>query len=61
MLKQIKNFRLLDDDFMTTCFKENTEAVELVLRIVLEKPDIKVEVVRTQYDLKNIRGRSCQA
>lgn len=58
MLKQIKNFRLLDDDFMTTCFKENTEAVELVLRIVLEKPDIKVEDVKTQYDLKNIRGRS---
>lgn len=52
MLKQIKNFRLLDDDFMTTCFKENTEAVELVLRIVLEKPDIKVEDVKTQYDLR---------
>lgn len=43
---------------MTTCFKENTEAVELVLRIVLEKPDIKVEDVRTQHDLKNIRGGS---
>ncbi len=37
MLQRIRGFRLLDDDFMTKCFEENTEAVELVLRIVLNK------------------------
>lgn len=54
MLQRIRGFRLLDDDFMTKCFEENTEAVELVLRIVLNKPDIKVE----KYSMKNIQGRS---
>lgn len=54
MLLRIRGFRLLDDDFMTKCFEENTEAVELVLRIVLNKPDIKVEKIQTQYSMKNI-------
>ena len=58
MLQRIKEFRLLDDDFMTKCFEENIEATELVLRIILNKPDIKVEKVQTQYMIKNIKGRS---
>lgn len=49
---------MLDDDFMTKCFEENIEATELVLRIVLDKPDIKVEKIQTQYSMKNIKGRS---
>lgn len=58
MLQRIRNFRLLDDDFMTKCFEDNKKATELVLRIVLEKPDMKVEKVQTQYSMKNIKGRS---
>lgn len=58
MLQRIRGFRLLDDDFMTKCFEENIEATELVLRIVLNKPDIKVVKVQTQYNMKNIKGRS---
>ena len=58
MLQRIRGFRLLDDDFMTKCFEENIEATELVLRIVLNKPDIKVIKVQTQYNMKNIKGRS---
>lgn len=58
MLQRIRGFRLLDDDFMTKCFEENIEATELVLRIVLDKPDIKVEKIQTQYSMKNIKGRS---
>ena len=58
MLQRISGFRLLDDDFMTKCFEENIEATELVLRIVLNKPDIKVIKVQTQYSMKNIKGRS---
>ena len=54
MLQRIRGFRLLDDDFMTKCFEENIEATELVLRIVLNKPDIKVVKVQTQYSMKNI-------
>lgn len=48
----------MDDDFMTKCFEENIEAVELVLHIILNKPDIRVEKIVTQYSLKNIKGRS---
>ncbi len=58
MLQRIRGFRLLDDDFMTKCFEENIEATELVLRIVLNKPDIKVVKIQTQYSMKNIKGRS---
>ena len=58
MLQRIRGFRLLDDDFMTKCFEENIEATELVLRIVLDKPDVKVEKIQTQYSMKNIKGRS---
>lgn len=58
LIQQIKNFCLMDDDFMTTCFSDNNEAVELVLHIILDKPDIKVEKIITQYSLKNIKGRS---
>ena len=58
ILQRIRGFRLLDDDFMTKCFEENIEATELVLRIVLNKPDIKVVKVQTQYSMKNIKGRS---
>ena len=58
MLRRIKNFRLLDDDFMTKCFEDNIEATELVLRIILDKPKIKVTKIQTQYSMKNIKGRS---
>lgn len=58
IMQRIQEFCLLDDDFMTKCFEENVEATELVLCIVLSKPDIKVEKVATQYNIKNIKGRS---
>ena len=58
IMQRIQEFCLLDDDFMTKCFEENAEATELVLCIVLSKPDIKVEKVATQYSIKNIKGRS---
>lgn len=58
MLQRIREFRLLDDDFMTKCFEKNKEATELVLRIMLEKADIRVENVITQCSMKNIKGRS---
>ena len=56
-LQRIRGFRLLDDDFMSKCF-EDYECVELVLRIILGKDDIKVEKVQTQYKVKNLQGRS---
>ena len=56
-LEQLKNYRLLDDDFMTVIFK-NSDCAELLLRIVLNKPDIRVIDVQTQDYFKNLEGRS---
>ncbi len=47
-LVQIKAFRLMDDDFMTKCFEDNTECVELMLKIILNKSDLKVIEAKTQ-------------
>ncbi len=57
-LERIKKFRYIDDDFMTACFDENYEAVELVLQIVLGKSDLKVQDLKVQRVLKNLWGRS---
>ncbi len=56
-LQRIRGFRLIDDDFMNACFDDNIEGTELLLRIILNKPDIKVTRVKTQKVLKNLAGR----
>ena len=43
---------------MSVCLADNFEGVELILRIVLGREDIKVKSVRTQEPLKNLQGRS---
>lgn len=57
-LQRLRGFRLLDDDFLTKCFEGNTASIELVLQIVLEKPDLKVLDVRTQVFVENLLNRS---
>lgn len=57
-LEKIKLFRYMDDDFMTVCLEDNYEGVELILQIVLQRPDIKVTSIRTQEVMKNLKGRS---
>lgn len=57
-LKVLADFRLLDDDFMTAAFQDSLECVNLVLRIILGKPDIKATKAIAQDTLKNLQGRS---
>ena len=57
-LQRLRSFRLLDDDFLTKCFEGDTASIELVLQIVLEKPDLKVLDVRTQVFVENLLNRS---
>ena len=57
-LQRLRGFRLLDDDFLTKCFDGDTASIELVLQIVLEKPDLKVLDVRTQVFVENLLNRS---
>lgn len=44
-LERLKSFRYMDDDFMTVCLADNFEGVELILRIVLGRKDIKIKSV----------------
>jgi len=57
-LRRIAALRYMDDDFMTVCFDNNIEGVELLLHILLDRDDIKVSSVTTQKTLKNLNGRS---
>ena len=57
-LARLKRLRLMDDDFMTKCFEDAPECVELVLRIVLEIPDLTVIEARTQAAMANLINRS---
>lgn len=58
LLEKIKEFRLLDDDFMSKVFEDDYRCTELLLRIIMERSDLKVEEARTQYAIKNLAGRS---
>lgn len=58
LLKKIREFCLLDDDFMSRVFDENIECTESILRIILDKPGLKVSEVHTQREIKNLRGHS---
>lgn len=57
-LEKLKKFRLMDDDFMSKCFEDNIECTKLVVRIVLDREDLKIEKVHTQHGIKNLQGRS---
>ena len=41
-LKRIKALRLIDDEFMTICFDGYIEGAELLLKIILDRDDLKV-------------------
>ena len=55
----IRNFRLMDDTFMSKVF-EDKACAELLLRIILGRDDLTVQEAVTQYELKNIQGRSAK-
>lgn len=58
LIQKIREFRLLDDDFMSKVFEDDIECTELVLHIIMDKPDLKVQEVCTQYSIKNLSGHS---
>lgn len=61
-LKMLANFRLLDDDFMTIVFDRNIQATELLLKIILQRTDLKVLKVTAQREYKSpiTDGRSIE-
>ena len=56
-LKVLAGFRLLDDDFMTAVFR-SLACVDLLLQIILDKPQIRATKAIVQDTLKNLQGRS---
>ena len=55
-LDAIKGFTLMDDTFMTQVFSGNIEATEYILSVILQREDLKVEQVITQFSLSNLYG-----
>ncbi len=53
----IKKFRLIDDTFMTKVF-EDKECAQLLLRVILDRDDLTVESTITQWEIKDLQGRS---
>ena len=56
-LAEIERFRLMDDDFMSKCLENAPECIELMLRIILGKKDLKVVKSQTEYPIKSLQGR----
>ncbi|MBQ6338518.1 MAG: PD-(D/E)XK nuclease family transposase [Kiritimatiellae bacterium] len=56
-LAEIARFRLMDDDFMSKCLENAPECIELMLRIILGKKDLKVVKAQTEYPIKSLQGR----
>ena len=59
-LERIKEFRLIDDDFMTAVFRDNIRDTEMLLNTILGRSDLQVTRVITQSFLKNLNGRSAR-
>ena len=56
-LAEIERFRLMDDDFMSKCLENAPECIELMLRIIIGKKDLKVVKSQTEYPIKSLLGR----
>lgn len=56
-LQRIREFRLIDDDFMAAVFEDHACA-EFLLQIILKRNDLVVREVHGQYNIKNLQGRS---
>ena len=54
----VQKLRLIDDVFFSACFDDNPDDVQYILRIILDKPELKVLNVQTQKSVENIFGRS---
>ena len=55
-LQRLRGFRPINDTFMRGMFKDNIPLAELVLRIIVGKPDLILTKCETQADLKRVTG-----
>ena len=60
-MRRLRDLRPIDDDFMRCLIKANIPLAELVLRIITDKPDLKVTRCETQKDMKRLAGARSNA
>ncbi len=54
----IAGMTLMDDEFMTVFFNKRPDLVEYVIRIILERDDLRVLESKTQYEYRGVTTRS---
>ena len=52
--EKIRQMCLMDDEFFNVCMDGAPDCVELILQIIMDKPDLKVLKVETQRTIANI-------
>ena len=52
----IQSFTLMDDIFMTAVFQDSLPCIDLVLQIILDRPNLHATRVVTQDTMKNLHG-----
>lgn len=57
VVKTVQRMRLLDNDLMNAVLSD-IQCTQLVLRIIMDKPNLIVLAVRTQGAIHNLKGRS---
>ncbi len=55
--ERIRKLTLMDDILMSKVF-EDPACAEYLLRVILEREDLTVTSVQSQFDIKNLQGRS---
>ena len=58
VIRRVMGFRLLDDDFMKAVFDDCKPAASVVLRVILNKPDLVVDSVSAEVPVTNFGNRS---
>ena len=58
--RKVEDLCLMDDRFMNVCLKDDVENVQLIVRIILGKPDLIVTDVQTQEVVKSLIGRDVE-
>lgn len=58
VLQKVKSLRLIDDELMTVVFSGDNKATEFLLKILLNRDDLKVTKSMTQLEKHNLFGKS---
>ena len=56
--ERVQKLRLIDDDLMTVVFSGNKKATEFLIKILLNRNDLRVTKAMTQVQKHNLFGRS---